>query len=286
MHKILIFSIIAIVVLSGCATKEETASKPEEAEILEGKDIDQKVLKFDLTSYTDKGGKRWEVKGESANMVDDVVELKNITATTYGKENILTLSADEGLYNKVLNKIHLEKNVIITSDDGARVLADAMDWDSQNNVITTDSLVEIERDEIKLWGRCVKGEPELKQVQFEKDIRIEMDEGATVITCDGPMYIDYEKNLATFNNNVKIVDEKGEVTAEKLNAHLNPETKAIVKATAKGNVKILRGENYSYSEEALYLAEEHKVILSGRPKLVIYPEERLDTSLFSGSNER
>jgi len=286
MYRLLTFLIIAMLVLSGCAAKEETASKPEETETLEGKDIGQKVLKFDLTSYADRGAKRWEVKGESADMVDDLVELKNITATTYGKKNILTLRADEGLYNKALNKIHLEKNVIITSEDGARVLADEMDWDSQTNVITTDSLIEIERDEIKLWGRCAKGEPELKQVRFEKNIRIEMDEGATVITCDGPMDIDYEKNSAIFNNNVKIVDEKGEVTAEKLIAHLNPETKAIVKATAKGNVKILRGENYSYSEEALYLAEEHRVILSGRPQLVIYPEERLDTSLFDGSDER
>ena len=99
-----------------------------------------------------------------------------------------------------------------------------------------------------------------------------MDNGATVITCDGPLDIDYEKNLAVFNNNVKIVDEKGEVTSNRLDAYLNRQTKAIVKAIAKGEVKILRNNNYSYSDEAVYLAREHKVVLTGRPKIVIYPE--------------
>jgi LPS export ABC transporter protein LptC len=280
-----IFILIGVLLIAGCAQKkEEPLSESERAELLKDAGIEQKVLAFDLTAYTDRGAKRWEVKGTSANVVDNIVELEDLIARTYGEENTLTLTADGGTYDKVAGTIHLENNVVITTSDGARVLTDVMDWDSKNNVITTDSLVTIEREAITLWGRGTRGEPELKKVQFLKDIRVEMDKGATVITCDGPLDVDYENNVGAFNNNVKIVDEKGEVTSDTLDAYLNPETKAIVKAIARGEVKIVRGDNYSESEEAIYLAEEHKVVLTGRPTIVFYPDEKFEAT-FLGEAE-
>jgi len=47
----------------------------------------------------------------------------------------------------------------------------------------------------------------------------------------------------------------------------------IDKIICRGNVKIVRGENISYSQEAVYAAAEKKILLSGRPKLVIYSTE-------------
>jgi hypothetical protein len=47
----------------------------------------------------------------------------------------------------------------------------------------------------------------------------------------------------------------------------------IDKIIARGNVKVLRGENISYSEEAIYTAADKKLILTGRPKLMIFSTE-------------
>ncbi|PIU41819.1 MAG: LPS export ABC transporter periplasmic protein LptC [Candidatus Omnitrophica bacterium CG07_land_8_20_14_0_80_42_15] len=282
MYRLLAVSIILILALSGCGKKKEPLANPD---AIKAAGIGQKILQFELTAYTDRGVKRWEVKGESANVVDEVVELKNVIATTYRQDTTLTLEADEGFYNRVSSKVHLEKNVVVTTGDGGRLLTDALDWDSKNNIITTDKPVLIKRQEINLWGTGAKGEPELKKAQFVKHIKIEMDKGATHIICDGPLDIDYENNVAFFNDNVRITDEKGEITSDKLDAYLNPQTKTIVKAIARGRVKILRNENYSYSDEAIYLAESHKVILTGRPRIVIYPDEKFDASFFGDKNE-
>ena len=76
--------------ICGCSEKPDEASEIVKAASIDTEDIEQKVLQFDLTAYTDKGAKRWEIKGKSADMVDETVKLKDIVASTYGKDNTLT----------------------------------------------------------------------------------------------------------------------------------------------------------------------------------------------------
>jgi lipopolysaccharide assembly outer membrane protein LptD (OstA) len=49
----------------------------------------------------------------------------------------------------------------------------------------------------------------------------------------------------------------------------------INKIVATGNVKVIQGKNISYSDTATYNAVEKKLLLTGRPKLVIYSTEDL-----------
>ncbi|HTZ11745.1 MAG TPA: LptA/OstA family protein, partial [Candidatus Margulisiibacteriota bacterium] len=145
-------------------------------------------------------------------------------------------------------------------------------------------------------------EPNLKIVALEKDGKVELrpSEGAQgegaghkekiAITCDGPLEINYEKNIATFNNNVKverpdslIYSDKMEVYFKSSNAKLDNGTlmgSSVDKIVALGNVKIVKGENVSYSDEAVYTAADKKIILKGSPRLVIYSEEDLKNASF------
>ena len=50
----------------------------------------------------------------------------------------------------------------------------------------------------------------------------------------------------------------------------------IDKIVAHGNVKIVKGPNVSYSDEAIYSALDNKITLSGRPKLILYSTEKMD----------
>ena len=52
----------------------------------------------------------------------------------------------------------------------------------------------------------------------------------------------------------------------------------IEKIVARGNVKITRGENISYSDEAVYTAQDKKITLSGKPRLIIYSAEELSNA--------
>ena len=116
-------------------------------------------------------------------------------------------------------------------------------------------------------------------------------ENKIVITCDGPLDVEYEKNVATFRNNVKVDRGDNQIYCDRLDVYFIMKKDAlpaptadasnlmggkIDKIVAKGNVKIVRGENVSYSEEATYSALDKKIILSGRPKLVIYSKEEVN----------
>jgi hypothetical protein len=54
----------------------------------------------------------------------------------------------------------------------------------------------------------------------------------------------------------------------------------IDRIVARGRVKIVRGENISYSEEAVYSAQDKKITLNGRPQLIIYSTEEFKNASF------
>ena len=45
-------------------------------------------------------------------------------------------------------------------------------------------------------------------------------------------------------------------------------------------MKIKQGENITYSDKAVYVESERKVLLTGKPRLVIYQEGGLSGNLF------
>jgi lipopolysaccharide assembly outer membrane protein LptD (OstA) len=103
---------------------------------------------------------------------------------------------------------------------------------------------------------------------LEKDVRLDIQtqdkqvnkKEKIVITCDGPLDVDYEKNIAIFNNNVKVEKPDLIIYSDKMQVYFTPkqQVKASVKGpaaisssvnmiVASGNVRILRGENISSS---------------------------------------
>jgi lipopolysaccharide assembly outer membrane protein LptD (OstA) len=86
----------------------------------------------------------------------------------------------------------------------------------------------------------------------------------TVITCDGPLEIDYEDNIAHFADNVVAEDGRGTLVADYMDVYYNQTTQQVHKIIASGNVVIQSKEgNITYSDNAIYLADDGKVILGG-----------------------
>ena len=249
-------------------------------------EADQKMLDFSLAGYTQRGKKSWEVKGNSADILTDIVKLTDVVANVYGEEENIKLVGDKGDYNKTTGKVHLEDNVVITTDTGGKLTTDSLDWDRVSQDVTTQDMVNIEKQNIKATAKGLEGKPNLSKVYLKDDVRVEISEQdlkpqdlkkePTIITCSGPLEIDYEKDIATFNKNVKVnQNEQGEMYADKMIAHFDFKNKKILRIESKGNVKIIKGDNTSYSDEALYSAADKKMILTGKPRLVIYSEEKL-----------
>lgn len=272
----------------------------------------QQMEDFSIAGYDGKGEKTWEVEGASMDMAGNDVKISDITAHLYGneknKENMV-LTADRGQFDRATGKVRLEDNVRAVTDTGAELTTSALDWSQKDQVISSDQKVNISRDNVTAVGEGLEAKPDMKVAKFEKDVVVTMQgnnpassaaaaaegrpegspegspEGAAdsgfagpgkmTITCDGPMELDYEHQIATFEKNVQVTGdaEQGSMVSDKMTIYFNNQTKQIDRIVAEGHVKIARDENTSYSDTAVFTAADRKVVLTGRPHLEIFPEE-------------
>ncbi len=271
---------------------------------------DQQVNDFSIAGYGERGKKSWDIAGSSADISTDNVKLKDVKGNLYGEEENIQLTSERGDFNKAQGKVHLEKDVVITTSSGAQLTTDTLDWDRKNNKVSTNDKVNIVRDNMMTQAIGAEGHPDLGKVELKQDVKVDIlpkeepgkgqVQEKVTITCDGPLSVDYEKNIATFNNNVKVERSDSIIYSDKMDIYFLKTEKAktdslpaaatkenkdkpakekdqtaskIDKIVARGNVKIVRGENVSYSDEAIYDAAGGKIVLAGRPKLVIFSTE-------------
>lgn len=264
-----LFAAFALLFTASCAKKDRTkvdqkkaaAKSSVQPSATSDDAVKHKVLSFNLEGLTDKGQKKWDVNGESAEAIsENEVKLDNIVAKAYGEEAQAVITADQGVYDKTKNNVKLQKNVKATIESTSGMGGGFGDFSGQGS-----------------------GKP--KVAASGKDAK----KTKTVITCDGEVLFDYERNIANFVNNVHVDSEDGSIIADKITVNLDTDTKQVKEIVAEGNVKIKRGENMTYSEKATYDAVTKKVSLAGRPKLVIYQEGNeggVDTSFIGGEKEK
>ncbi|MDD5573906.1 MAG: LPS export ABC transporter periplasmic protein LptC [Candidatus Omnitrophica bacterium] len=253
----------------------------------------QQMQDFNIAGYDGKGEKTWEVQGASMDMEGEDVKISDITATLYGtetnKENMV-LTADRGQFDRATGKVRLEDNVRAVTDSGAKLTTSVLDWSQKDQVISSSEKVNVTRDNVAAAGTGIEAKPDMKVAKFEKDVVVTMEgqpsssgepaagaagPGKMTITCDGPMELDYEHQIATFEKNVQVTGDadQGSMVSDKMTIYFNSQTKQIDKIVADGNVKITRDENVSYSDSAIFTVNDRKVVLTGRPQLVMFTEE-------------
>ncbi|MDP1890077.1 MAG: LPS export ABC transporter periplasmic protein LptC [Gemmatimonadaceae bacterium] len=266
----------------------------------QAKESDQQIGDFSLSGFGDKGKKAWDLSGKRADIFNEVVKLKEVVGNHYADKESIKLTADSGDFNKSSGVVHLEDNVVITTSGGAKLTTDSLDWDRKQQIVSTLDKVNLQRLDMNLSGVGAVGATALKQVEIGKDVRLEIEpkdkqkdkKEKIVITCDGPLEVDYEKNIAVFNNNVKVEKTDLTIYSDKMQVYFTSKqgdpkndqesalmSNSINKIVSQGNVRIVRGENTSYSQEAVYTDADKKIILTGRPQIVIYQTENIGDSV-------
>ena len=89
---------------------------------------------------------------------------------------------------------------------------------------------------IVLEGEGASVLPKKKWAILEKNIRV-TDLSDRIITCDGPLEVDYNNRKAIFNNNVEIIEKEGSMYANKVIAYFDPDKRIIEKIEWLGDVK-------------------------------------------------
>ena len=287
--KILLFFFIAMAI-SGCS-KNPVYEATDSSEVPE---MEQKIISFNLSNYSDNGSRKWELRGDSANIMSEIIYLTNISVESYDKPKI-NLTSDNGNYNKDSRVVTLDNNVLLETSDGIKLVTDSIQWDGATDVISTAKPVTITRSDVVANGVGAKALPEMKKLVLTKDVEViimsdvmggmpieELEsvvegngESKAIITCDGPLEIDYENNIAVFNDNVKVDDKRGQIYSEVMSAHLDPVSKSIVRVVAEGEVKVIRGKDSTYSQKAIYTTVDQKIILVGSPKIFIHADDEI-----------
>jgi LPS export ABC transporter protein LptC len=261
----------------------------------------QQMSDFSLSGFGEKGKKSWDLTGKQADIASEIIKLNNIESNFYGDREDMKLTADRGNFDRLKGSLHLENDVVITTSSGARMTTNSLDWDRKEQLVTTSDPVNIVKGEVTIDGQGARANTGLNKVNLEKDIRVQIKNPAVggsqakqeiEIVCDGPLEVDYQKNLAIFHNKVKVQTQDGTIESDVMEVYFSSAKKPdpgvsqpqlegfggskVDKIVARGSVKITRGENVSYSEEAIYSAQLRKVTLTGRPKLVIYSSEKFN----------
>lgn len=292
--------LITAVVLSGIVffaasrvAPKKTHSMDEISNVLE-----QKILSFELANYADNGIKKWSLKGDSADILAEIVNLSNIHMVTYDEPKI-NLTALLGSYDKKNREVSLYKEVEVLTSDGVMLTTDYLKWDGKTDTITTDEPVRMIKSDIVADGVGALAMPQMKKIILDKDIVVELTTkvindmepnfgkerssvsdtkkaAKVMITCNGPLVIDYEKNVAVFEDNVIVDDNRGKIYSDRMEAFMDPVTKNIFKVVAEGRVRVVRGQDSTYSEKAIYTTEDQKIILIGKPRIYISPPDEIE----------
>ncbi len=231
-----------------------------------------------LTVITIPERKTWDVNGTKADISDTNIQITNVDANFYGKEQA-NLTADHGTIDKTNGNVHLQDNVVITSvDRGTQMTTDTLDWNRNKDLVTTQDPVKIVDSARGGYGPGNVAHPNLKKAQINKNVKAtvhtqpqgEPDDQIITITSDGPMQMNQATMYAVFNIHVIAVEASTgrELHCDKMEIWFNQATKKIKKAICTGHVKAIQGPNVSYADKMIYDGDTQVLTMIGRPKIV------------------
>ncbi|MDD4956484.1 MAG: LPS export ABC transporter periplasmic protein LptC [Candidatus Omnitrophica bacterium] len=234
--------------------------------------LEQKVVSFKIDGRSPKGAKQWNLEGDSAEIIGDDIHLKSLRAMAFGDTAAVSLSSEKGVYRKDKGEVELIGDVEVISDDGVVLTTDKARWSQEKREITTDSHVDIEKKGFRASGDGGMANSGNKTALLRSNVSVKI-EPFTLVMCDGPLEIDYDKKQAIFHDNVGVEDKDGKLFADMLTVYFDKDTEKISQVVAEGNVRVKKGKSYTISEKAIYTDSTKSAKLLGRPRVIIDPEQ-------------
>ena len=149
-----------------CRADETTETSPSQSAA-----ASQQLQGFNLNGYDNNGDKTWDVNGTKADISDTNIQITNVDANFYGKQQA-NLTADHGTINKVNGNVHLKDNVVVTSQDrGTQMTTDTLDWNRNKDLVTTQDPVKIMDHQGVVTGQGMSAHPNLKKAQINRHVK-------------------------------------------------------------------------------------------------------------------
>jgi LPS export ABC transporter protein LptC len=256
--------------------------------VIQKEETAQRVYSFSFSKYTETGEKELLIEGDSADIFAQKVALINVIAKAYAEESPVTITADQGSLDRATSDIELHRNVVATTENGTRLLTDHLNVHPNDKRMETDSDAKVKRDNINVEGTGAVSDSQLSKVTFKKNVTVVVQDPdsetkvPTIITSDGPLEVDYKRNVAHFTKNVVAQHEQGTLKSDYMDVFYEKQSRRVAKIVARGNVEITSKEgDKTYSDNAVYLAKEKRMILGGDVEVEAeYNSERKSKGVF------
>jgi len=215
-----------------------------------------------------------------AAMGDFVLQEQIDGSTTY-EGGVVDFKAGKALYRRQDNTLELRDGVSFATDEGVTLETDSARWNRSDDLVSSEEQVVITRKEppTTVTGTGLTARPGLKTATLQEEVTVttETQDGRKiVISCDGPLEVRHEEGVAVFNDNVQVTQADTKMYADQATVTFDPETQALDTVVAEGQVRIVRGDDTTTAQRARYTAADKRIVLEGRPRLVIFQEKGED----------
>lgn len=249
----------------------------------------QEITDFYLSNFREDGSSDWEIKGQKALVAGDYINIETMEANYFLDADTLLVKSNQAKLNQKTQDMHLEGNVEIENSQGWNLKADYLDWQREKEHIRTQSPVKAVRDSLMVKANGFFADSQLEKADFQKNVQVDFsgkknNEDAVTINCDGPLQIEYSSGKAVFEKNVIIKHQQGSLFSDLVTLFFDTEDETIIKIISEGNVRIVRDNNITLADKATYLAEEEKLTLEGKPRIIYFPDAESGSSGFPGIN--
>jgi LPS export ABC transporter protein LptC len=134
---------------------------------------DQEVTDFVLTE-TDAGRPQWTLyaRWAATYTARNIVVAKNIRVDFFDEKGARSseLTAREGEIQQLTRDMTARGNVVLTTTEGTRMTTDELHFGNQQQLITSDRLVRVEREGDALEGVGFSSDTDLKHFEFRSQV--------------------------------------------------------------------------------------------------------------------
>ena len=222
-------------------------------------------------------------QSETDSLADMMIQ-ENTKGVTMVGDTMVNFQSKRSIFNKKTRFLRMQDDIKIETSNGLSLSTNELNWDQNRDLVLTNKPVKITNSnpQLEITGVGLNVQTESKTLKLKQDLKMVAPQEKAepvILTCDGPLEVDYEKGEAVFHKNVKVIQETTEIFADLVIMYYDIKNKDLDKVIAKGNVRVIKDGNTSFSKEAVYLAKERKVILMGRPRVVVFPKKTMNKKI-------
>ncbi|HBQ21261.1 MAG: LPS export ABC transporter periplasmic protein LptC [Deltaproteobacteria bacterium GWA2_38_16] len=264
----------ALIFMPSSSIKESNPSQT----VLPASDANLSIEGFHAVNLNQEGRKE-TIDAEEAELYREkgFALLKKVEARIFGQgDDVIHIKGQEGKYYLDKKDIEFFGDIIATSENqGYQLKTNTLKYLDMEKLLSTDDPVWIagpnpHNPSLEVTGVGLRANTKTEQFSILKEVRSRKhDVGAPSIDIDSDTVDVYsKKNEALFKDNVVVIQKEMNLFTDNFLINYNSRNKAIDKAKAYNQVKIVQGTRIATCQKAFLLNREQKMVLTGNPKVI------------------